>query len=91
MKTVRKWADHLPEPIRTQFLENWIATGHDIDKVEFGSIAKAIEGDIFNWFVWKSTPQGLDYWDNIHKQALRGRFDIPPHIQAATIADDEQD
>lgn len=90
MKTVRQWAEHLPDPIRNEFLVNWTATGYDIDELKFDSLADAIRGDETSWFEWKQTLQKFDYWKNIHEQALSGRFDIPPHIQAATIADDEQ-
>lgn len=86
MKTVRKWAEHLPEPIRSQFLENVVEYNKNFLAREKTDLASCIGGG----FAWVHTPQGWDYWDNIYDQARSGRFDIPPHIQAATIADDEQ-
>lgn len=87
MKTVRQWAEHLPEPIRTQFLENVVEQNGEFC---LEIIRHDLAGCIIIDFTWSETPQGFDYWDNIHEQAESGRFDIPPHIQAATIADDEQ-
>lgn len=87
MKTVRQWADHLPEPIRSQFLENVVAQRGQIYLThKKPDLPSCISGA----FAWDGTEQNAEYWINIYDQAKSGRFDIPPHIQAATIADDEQ-
>jgi hypothetical protein len=72
MKTPQEWAEYLPEPIRTQFLENVI--DEYVSKIP---IVTNIENAIAIWLFWDETPQGNVYWDNIHDRALNGEFSQP--------------
>jgi len=74
MKSARQWADHLPEPIRTQFLENC----EDLE-MEHRSLDHAIHYQ----FIWEFTPedQGYYYWENIWDKAKDGHYDKPLNEQ----------
>jgi len=76
-KTAREWAEHLPEPIRTQFLANLADPDY-----EERCIADAINGAFF----WRWTPQGFDYWVEVQKRADNGEFDIPPTVADEPVA-----
>lgn len=67
-KTIKYWLTRLPEPHKTQALEN--AKGNLTQKKE--SQHEALWGG----FVWASTPEGHEYWsylanrirnENLHK------------------------
>lgn len=79
MKTARQWADHLPEPIRTQFLDNC-----ERPERKHASLDDAI----VKQFLWDLTPegQGVEYWSGICNKAFSGHYD---NLAAASIADDE--
>jgi len=65
MKTAKEWFQKLPEPYRTQALEN-----SDVLKIKYQSLPDAIMGN----FTWDDTPQGDEYWDKIHDRAKSGEF-----------------
>ena len=81
MKTPQQWAEHLPEPIRTEFLEN-IDEGYS-DKLD------SLEKAIYKSFSWYKTPQGAQYWGDIYVRVYSGELDdfvplpkqIPREIQ----------
>lgn len=55
MKTILEWYQELPEPYRTQAIEN-------CDKnAEVKSMWEAISGGFF----WESTEQGWKYWKEL--------------------------
>ena len=66
MKTPQQWAEHLPEPIKTEFLEN-IKYGCD---EQFKSLSNALDMCIF----WAQTPQGHSYWHKVYNRAKDGEF-----------------
>lgn len=68
MKTAREWFAQLPEPIRSEAMEN----ARDLDS-EYDSLA----GAITNQFSWRKTPQRHDYWYRIAKKAERGDYNKP--------------
>lgn len=70
MRPVLEWYEDLPEPYRSQAIENYDGN------VEF---AGSQENAIAYGFLWKKTPQGqgFDYWFNISIRARRGEFDTP--------------
>jgi hypothetical protein len=70
MKTAREWFQHLPEPYRTQAMEN-----SDGLKREYKSLSLALECN----FKWRKTPdgQGADYWGYVWEIASNGGFDKP--------------
>jgi len=57
MKTIKQWLETLPEPYRSQALENW-----DGESRKVKSSSAAI-GSAFKW--WKS-PEGIKYWENFY-------------------------
>lgn len=67
MKTAKEWFEQLPEPIRTQAINNLDA---DSSKKEFEQFHVAV-GHAFNW---ELTEQGTDYWNNIFNRAYMGEF-----------------
>jgi hypothetical protein len=66
MKTAKEWFQKLPEPYRTQALEN-----SDGLKIKYQSLPDALMGN----FTWDDTPQGDEYWDKIHDRAKSGEID----------------
>lgn len=72
-KPAREWADHFPEPIRSQFLANCdnVDCLRDPDHMAY-NLAEAIA-----WaFWWGATKDGID-WANIHRMAVNGEFNNP--------------
>jgi hypothetical protein len=64
MKTVRDWLNTIADKeIREAAIEN---TDKDIIDTEEPSLASSIVSS----FRWLKSPQGFEYWDNIHKRAL---------------------
>lgn len=65
MKTIREWLEELPEPYRTQALENCNSMRLSIsglsDIVETSRIA------IMSAFHWDSSPEGFHYWDELYE------------------------
>lgn len=59
MKTIKQHFEELPEPYRTQALENMAASDDERD-----SLKKAL----YSGFVWAETPQGHDYWSDVAKK-----------------------
>lgn len=69
--TVREWLQQLPEPFRTQALDNTeIAPNPTMGDNEVDTLAHALSG-----FIWHHTPQGLNYWCDVQTRAERGEFD----------------
>jgi hypothetical protein len=60
MKKIKKWLEELPEPYRSQALEN---TEDRDDKLEVKSLVTALECA----FIWRLSPQGYHYWDKLRK------------------------
>ena len=71
-KTAKEWFRQLPEPYRTQAMENWGKSDWEEKNDEFDSLADAIECS----FSWCLTQQEHEYWDDIHERARAGEFDI---------------
>ena len=67
-KTILEWYEQLPEPIRSQAIENYDGT-----KRLVGCYSEAIGSGIY----WGDTPQGYAYWDDICERAEKGEFDTP--------------
>lgn len=75
MKTIRQWLEELPEPYRTQALENIRV------KEVLGLPELSFEVALRSAFTWDATPQGYDYWLAV--------FDNPPRKLIA-ITDAQQ-
>lgn len=65
-KTAKEWFEQLPEPIRTQAVENWEKSNWSNKNDLFDSLADAL--NIWEWD---------KYWRNIVDRAERGEFDQP--------------
>lgn len=55
MKTIEQWLNELPEPYRSQALENtpkYMLTNQYVSMVSV----------LMHAFPWKFSPQGLEYW-----------------------------
>jgi len=72
MKTVKEWLETLPEPYRTQALENAIKSKLDDSSPDFGSA-------VIMGFIWEKSPQGWDYWNKIFIRASNEEFRKPTH------------
>lgn len=89
MKTAKEWFEQLPEPIRTQAINNLDA---DSSKKEFEQFHVAV-GHAFNW---ELTEQGTDYWNNIFNRAYMGEFTpnlngwIPVSERLPTVEDADE-
>jgi hypothetical protein len=67
-KTALEWFNQLPEPYRTQAIEN--STRPD-------SVYQSLAGALMRNFTWESTPQGGIHWLQITNRAELGEFDTP--------------
>ena len=73
-KTIEQWFQELPEPYRTQTLENcekqstidWNAADATCDKL---SDAVALG------FLWQDTPEGEEYWQEVYDTIAANEFD----------------
>lgn len=59
MKTIREWIEELPEPYRTQAIDN---TSESVLTVEEQSLYEAVIGA----FNWKESTEGFKYWNDFH-------------------------
>lgn len=66
-KTIKEWLETLPEPYRTEALEN--ADKEDLDSLEF-DLAQAIKAA----FLWEYSTQGQAYWYLVAYRAEAGEF-----------------
>ncbi len=66
-KTIKEWLETLPEPYRTEALDE---TKGRILKTNQGSLTEAIE----RAFIWADTPRGAFYWDDVRNRAEAGEF-----------------
>lgn len=63
MKTIREWLEELPEPYRSQALENAMKYNPtDIDKTP---IYQTLTCALRESFIWGQTEQGYKYWSDI--------------------------
>ena len=63
MKTIKKWLEELPEPYRTQALDN---LSEEDGLIESETMEYAIRAA----FVWFHTEEGHTYWSNLRKSYL---------------------
>jgi len=83
MKPIIKWYQELPEPQRSQAIEN---AAPELARKEVDSLSSALRSG----FPWMSSPQGHDYWEEIQYQAFtleeRGRSRRQWFKKAARLA-----
>lgn len=66
-KTIKEWLNELPEPYRSQAIENTVDCDHT-DKTNFYNYeAESPREAIEIGFVWSYTDQGQMYWENFCK------------------------
>jgi hypothetical protein len=59
MKTILEWLQELPEPYRSEAIENVI-------KAKRTQKRDSLEDALLSAFPWEKTKQGWEYWDNLH-------------------------
>ena len=71
--TFMQQLEKLPEPYRTQAIENLVEDNSHI-------ICRSISDAVIRGFNWSDTPQGLHYWADLHNRLDGGfmDFDILP-------------
>lgn len=65
-----RWLSTLPEPLRTQALENY-----NPDWWNFKPDAGTLSDALYFAFFWERTDQGYEYWSTVQKRAKRGEYD----------------
>lgn len=60
-KTVREWLEELPEPYRSQAMDNLVKYPLPKSRTLFSNIGDAL----LYGFDWDLTPQGFSYWHRI--------------------------
>ena len=60
-KTIKEWLKELPEPFRTQALNN-------ADKIQLKEKAYSLSQSVAGAFLWEKSNEGSDYWLELHKQ-----------------------
>lgn len=60
MKTIREWLEELPEPYRTQALNN-------ADNLDSKALFKSLYNVLQEAFIWEESPEGGNYWINVQK------------------------
>jgi len=63
MKTVRKWFDQLPSPVREQAFSN-VGDDKGILNAHDTSLYRALAGA----FTWGQTKEGHQYWEEIQRK-----------------------
>ena len=66
-KTVSAWLKELPEPYRSQALENV-----DVPDVT----APCLSDALLRGFEWSKTPQGDTYWDSLFQKIEKGGLSV---------------
>jgi hypothetical protein len=64
MKTIRGWLETLPEPYRTQAIENATRDG----SISFRTKERSLSDALCEAFVWSDTPQGREHWKKLHDE-----------------------
>ena len=69
-KSAKEWFKQLPEPYRTQAIEN-------SDRLD--AVYQSLAGALIRNFNWQDTPEGQGYhhWNDIRERAINGEFDTP--------------
>jgi len=78
MKTIREHLETLPEPWRTQALEN-------TPKEKQAEDSPSLVHSLFNAFAWSESPQGEDPWHAIWMQAKQGPVTLTIELVAFSL------
>lgn len=63
MKTIREWLEELPEPYRTQAIDNTMER-------ELSQAEPSMHEAILGAFVWEETIEGFYYWAKLHHKFI---------------------
>lgn len=90
-KTIGWWLMKLPQPYRSQALNNW---KKDDTYEKYKNLICRSKLDALGWaFLWKNTLEGKDYWDNISYKLSNDipldeiKITNPNHITADKVRD----
>lgn len=67
MKSVKQWFEALPEPYKTQALNN--TQQHRVTRE-----TTALSGAVMIAFEWGKTTEGFDYWDSLYRKIQKGEI-----------------
>lgn len=69
MKPILEWYEDLPEPYRSQAINNYFNSGESASKAD--NLGSALLAG-FNWF---DSPEGFEYWEYVQYRYISGEFD----------------
>ena len=69
MKTIREHLETLPEPYRSQALENIDERDQDLPEI-------SLRGALLKGFFWYDAPQGGHYWIDVYHRLVKGELEI---------------
>jgi hypothetical protein len=72
MKTIKEYLEELPEPWRSQALENYDPKFHPHTKT-----TSSLESAISWAFDWSESPEGHEYWSTAHDSIIDGKPLVP--------------
>jgi hypothetical protein len=70
-KTIKEWLETLPEPYRTQALENT----KDLAPNRLTEYTSSLPDALFCAFAWGKSPEGNEYWTEVSIRASKVEFD----------------
>ena len=65
MKTIREWFNELPDPYRTQAINN--ADSILLDNKSVGKNCVSLLDALEKAFIWENSPEDFQYWVNLYK------------------------
>jgi len=65
MKSRIEWLQELPEPYRSQAIENCLAQNEPDDYMDMDK--RSVKSTVLESFVWKQTLQGWYYWNQLYQ------------------------
>lgn len=74
-KTIREWAEELPEEEKEQFLKNLQNHYKERSKGILNMIQPSLSDAIMSGFLWVKSPEGSNYWNVIHTRAEQKELD----------------
>ena len=78
-KTIREWLNELPEPYRTQALDN----AKSSKPYTINAVKPNLHNAILGAFVWRDAPQGFNYWQDVYSWS-RGHVSPTSQTKAKT-------
>jgi hypothetical protein len=83
-KTIEEHLERLPEPYRSQALENLEKYPRTLG-VGIVIIDPPIAQVIREAFIWAQTPQGFHYWEDLFIRLRQGKVELEPEPLSVTI------